>query len=566
MQDIRWRGWSDAPFEESKRTGKPVLLSISAVWCHWCHVMDETTYSTPRVVEIINERFIPVRVDTDRNPDINARYNMGGWPTTAFLTHDRDVIAGATYVPPDQMAGILERAADAYSKQGEMLAQQAKQARIDGEERLSNPSPGRPGLADVERVLAGVRSGYDREYGGFGFDQKFPFTDALALLLVSYEYSGERRDLDLVTGTLDGMIHGELFDRIEGGMFRYATVRDWTEPHYEKILEDNARIASVLLDTYRITGGEHYLDTARGVFSYVENTLLDRSTGLFLGSQDADGEYYRADQAARKLLERPRVDRAAYTDSNADMASAYLKLWAVTGEPSARERATRIVSFLNSLPRDADGTVPHYHEDNEAREHGILADHAGLILANVECHEATGDRAYLDEAVELCAHLGVFGSESGGLYDISERRARARGLGRHSYPLDENSTAATAIAKLGVLTGEPTYLETAERILSVFAGQYEDYGIMAASYGMAVIAARRDPLVVTVRARGEDPARDRFLEASMRSCNSLCTVRLEESEEDEQPGAIVCVGSNCISRVTDPDDLARQVRSAARSR
>lgn len=566
MQDIQWREWSDAPFEESRRTGKPVLLSISAVWCHWCHVMDETSYSTPTVVETINEKFIPVRVDTDRSPDINARYNMGGWPTTAFLTHDRDVIAGATYVPPDQMAGILERVASAYSAQGETLAQQARQARIEGEDRLSSPPPGRVGLEDVETVLESVRSGYDREYGGFGFDQKFPFTDALALLLLSYEYSGERRDLDLVIGTLDGMIQGVLFDKVEGGMFRYATRRDWKEPHYEKILEDNARIASVLLDAHRITGSEGYLDTARGVFSYVENTLLDRSTGLFAGSQDADSGYYRANQAARKLLERPRVDRAAYTSSNAAMASAYLKLWAVTGEPSARERATRIVSFLNSLPRDADGTAPHYHEDGEAREHGILADHAGLILANVECHEATGDRAYLDAAEELCAHLGVFGSDSGGLYDISERRARERGLGRYSYPIDENATAATAIAKLGVLTGEPAYPETAEQILSVFAGQYEDYGIMAASYGMAVVAARREPLVVTVRAGSGDPARERFLEASMKSCNSLCTVRLEESEEDEEPAATVCIGANCLSRVTDPDDLVRQVESAARSR
>ena len=123
MHDIKWREWGDEAFEESRLTGKPVLLSISAVWCHWCHVMDHTTYSDSGVVRVINDRFVPVRVDNDRSPDINARYNMGGWPSTVFLTEDRDIITGATYIPPQQMLPALVEIAESYSAdRDEMLS------------------------------------------------------------------------------------------------------------------------------------------------------------------------------------------------------------------------------------------------------------------------------------------------------------------------------------------------------------------------------------------------------------------------------------------------------------
>lgn len=99
MQNIEWRSWGDAAFAESRDSGKPILLSISAVWCHWCHIMDQRTYSDPTIIDIINKHYIPIRADVDREPDVNLRYNMGGWPSTVFLTSDRDVLTGATYLP-----------------------------------------------------------------------------------------------------------------------------------------------------------------------------------------------------------------------------------------------------------------------------------------------------------------------------------------------------------------------------------------------------------------------------------------------------------------------------------
>jgi len=112
--EIAWNEWSAQAFERAQREDKPVLLGISAVWCHWCHVMDETSYSDPAVIQVINDRFVPIRVDNDQRPDINARYNMGGWPTTAFLTPNGEVMAGMTYVPPDQMRDVLNQVSTYY--------------------------------------------------------------------------------------------------------------------------------------------------------------------------------------------------------------------------------------------------------------------------------------------------------------------------------------------------------------------------------------------------------------------------------------------------------------------
>src|SRR5437868_12615880 len=171
--EVNWHTWSKDAFDEARTTGKPILLSISAVWCHWCHVMDETTYSHPSVIDLINREYVPVRVDNDVRPDINQRYNMGGWPTTAFLTASGDILTGATYLPPDQMAGALVRIADYYRESQAEIASRVLEARKRAASGVAR-SAGEldPGLVDL--ILDAVTSAYDADYGGFGGSPKFP--------------------------------------------------------------------------------------------------------------------------------------------------------------------------------------------------------------------------------------------------------------------------------------------------------------------------------------------------------------------------------------------------------
>src|SRR5450756_2533230 len=280
--EIDWRPWGEPAFAEAHKLGRPILLSLSAVWCHWCHVMDETSYSDPRVIAALNEHFVPIRVDTDRHPDVSRRYNMGGWPTTAFLAASGDPITGATYMPPEQLLQALRRVREFFdanrtallalgaTEHAHAVDTEAALAHLGGAPRLGQLSapdfdgdPDVPGDIPAEIALQIVRA-FDPMHGGLGADPKFPQPDVFAFVLAYAELRAGGDPLrvaphtsalltparvhEVVRTTLERMAGGGLYDHVAGGFFRYATQRDWSVPHYEKMLEDNARLAGLYLE------------------------------------------------------------------------------------------------------------------------------------------------------------------------------------------------------------------------------------------------------------------------------------------------------------------------------
>jgi len=153
--EIAWRAWGDEAFREAAGSDKPILLAISAVWCHWCHVMDETSYSDPAVIAGINERYIPIRVDNDERPDVNRRYNLGGWPTTAFLTPDGEILNGATYIPPEAMRTYVAEIADVWRNKRTNLEPRLRELKEREahahEQRAGDLEPGIVGAIVAER-------------------------------------------------------------------------------------------------------------------------------------------------------------------------------------------------------------------------------------------------------------------------------------------------------------------------------------------------------------------------------------------------------------------------------
>ena len=303
--EINWQDWEDAAFEKAQAEDKPILLSISAVWCHWCHVMDETSFSDPEVINLINQRFIPVRVDNDQRPDINSRYNMGGWPTTAFLTPYGDVISGATYMPPQHLSTTLEQVSRAYGRQKEALFQRAQELRIKRQHRAYLASAGpEVDLSIVDNVSRAVAEAYDPQHGGFGVQPKFPTASAVELLLHMYQCTAEAEYRLMVERTLDNMMRGGLYDHEEDGFFRYSTARDWTVPHFEKMLEDNVGLLRLYVHSHLVTSNEEYARVASRIVDYLDGHLYDGTSGAFYSSQDADEEYY-AFPLAQRLKQRP---------------------------------------------------------------------------------------------------------------------------------------------------------------------------------------------------------------------------------------------------------------------
>ena len=173
---IHWQQWGRAPFTEAKRLQRPVFLSLSAVWCHWCHVMDETTYSDTEVITFINENFIPVRVDADMRPDIDSLYNQGGWPSTLVLTPEGNIVLGSTYILQEDMVSWLKNGIAAFRSD------------LRGNKERREKRPGRaeeatPEKVDLKSAVGALRSAFDRQHGGFGMPQKFPNPEAIDLLV-----------------------------------------------------------------------------------------------------------------------------------------------------------------------------------------------------------------------------------------------------------------------------------------------------------------------------------------------------------------------------------------------
>ncbi|HUZ49206.1 MAG TPA: DUF255 domain-containing protein, partial [Candidatus Dormibacteraeota bacterium] len=310
--EIAWMPWGEEAFARAQREQKAVLLSISAVWCHWCHVMDETSYSDPEIIAAINRDFVPVRIDNDERPDINARYNMGGWPTTVFLAADGTTITGATYLAPPQMHRALAEIARFYREQREDIAARA------AELRSRSGSYEASAVADlnqsmVAHVVDDIAAGYDAEYGGFGEAPKFPQPEMLELLLAQWRYTGEHRLYEMVARTLREMSRGGMYDHVEGGFFRYSTTRDWSVPHFEKMAEDHGGLLRVLAQLMLWAPTDDIRITLKSALGYVRTVLLDPSTHLFAGSQDADEEYFSLPIDERRKRTAPFVDRRAYT-------------------------------------------------------------------------------------------------------------------------------------------------------------------------------------------------------------------------------------------------------------
>src|SRR5467141_3016199 len=383
--EIEWRGWSEGAFEDARKLDRPILLSISAVWCHWCHVMDETSYSDPGVIDLINSEYVPIRVDNDLRPDINQRYNMGGWPTTAFLTSSGEILTGATYLPADQMADALSKIATYYRTHRPEIASRV----LEGKKRSGSAVARAAGSLDdaiVDEVLDAVKNSYDAEYGGFGSAPKFPQTDAILMLL-------ERAQLrSMAVHTLQQMAGGGTYDHVEGGFFRYSTTQDWSVPHFEKMLEDHAGLVGALA----VAGMRDELD---GTTGYLDRVLRDPATGLYAGSQDADENYYSLDTEGRARESAPYIDRRVYTSWNAALAISYLDAAIRCERPALHDHAARL---LERLFRD------RYAGGQLARAEGVsgqLADQVWGLWAAVRSHQARVPGAWLSAARDIADQL-----------------------------------------------------------------------------------------------------------------------------------------------------------------
>jgi len=453
---VQWEAWDEAAFARAAREAKPVLLSITAAWCRACHAMDRTTYADPAVAALIADRFVPVRVDTDHRPDINERYNLGGWPTTAFLTADGALITGGTFVTLERMPGVLTRVAEAHA---------ARAADWAGECATEYPEQTEDDAAATDDDLVGaIFSTFDEECGGFGVEPKFPHAAPLHLALMLYRDGGDERWRAMVERTLDAMWTGGLWDPSAGGFYRYAASRDWQQPHVEKLLETNAALLAVTVDAAVGLGREADRDRAAAIARFITTSL-----------RDPRGGYYGSD-----------ADRTLYVDGNAQAASALMKAAvALEDDALAREALASLERVILSCYRPGDGVA---HEP-EHGVRGLLADQIAAMAALLDAHDLTAGEPYQMMAEELGYYVvgRLEDAEAGGFFDRTAGAADVGLLRMRRKPFAANAEAAIALGRLQRISREYDFASAAAGALRAAARQASRQGPLAAHY---ILAAR----------------------------------------------------------------------------
>ncbi|MGQ3329224.1 DUF255 domain-containing protein [Halorubrum sp. FL23] len=541
---VEWRGWGEAAFAEADRRDSPVLLSLSATWCEGCHEMDAITYAEPRIAANINEGFVPVRVDVDRHPRVRERYNMGGFPTTAFLTPEGELLTGAGYLDVDGMRQVLESVRQMWADKGRDAG------RIPRALDADLPPSGEVTDA-IESHLAGqIEVKYDEEYAGWGSDAKFPLPRTVEFAL--------KRDRDRALRTLDA-VRDHLADDVAGGFFRFAGTPDWGDVAYEKPIDTNAAVTRAFANAYLYTGDEMYLAPATDAVEFLTDDLW---TGYGVGGSVGPGlgrAYYAAAAADREELDSPRRDLTVFAGGNALAADALLAVAAYTDDERAREYAERILGGLERDLIDAEsGAVTHYRGSDEVGEADLLADAARVVSAYTRAAGVLGEgaavaRAVADRAIDRLHVDGSF---------VDGPRSGAGLLDRPFRPLDGNVEMATALLDLAALTGEERYEAVARETAESFAGATERLSVQVAGYGSLAGRLLRGTTVVAV---GDEPGSDLHRAAWRVADHEKVVVPNAHRSDAPAPrsvpagSAVVLAGDGASEPAKTPDELMTRV-------
>ena len=572
-QQIGWLPWGPAPFELARQRNQPVLLSIGAVWCYWCRVMEETTFQDPAVIEFISQNFVPVRVDNDHRPEINARYNVGGWPTTAFLTGHGGIVAGATYLPADQLLAMLLEVQRAYQEQKPQLYEQANNLFRQRQDEVAKISAGAEvNPIQVQRIARRSAGVYDPANGGFGEEPKFPGVPVLRLLLHLFRTTGEKFYRVMLEKSLDGILGGELLDPVDGGFFRYCAQSDWTEAQHEKMLEDNVGLARVYLEAWLLLDQDSYRRAAADTVDYILNSLYDSEAAGFRGSQGAHSSYFALPEAARGGQAVPSVDPFCYANWSAQAVSLLLEASWVLSRPELIPIACHVLNALAEGART--GELSHAYSPAYSSEwpppeprQQLLTDWASLLNGLMDAHNWDPDRGdYLSTAEGIARQMiERFGdASSGGFFDTEKDETATGYLKLREKPLPENVLAVEGLLKLHQATLKDEYRQLAQRALSAYVEANRNYGEFAAAYALAVDQYLNAAVEITVEGRPEDAATQNLLGAAARVTSPHLVVKpLLSADYAGKAQAHVCLDTVCLPPVGDPASLQATVEGGS---
>ena len=523
---VDWYPWGEEAFAKAKAEDKPIFLSVGYSTCYWCHVMEEESFENPEIAKQINASFVPIKVDREERPDIDAIYmaavqaiaGQGGWPMTVFLSPDGKPFWGGTYFPPEDRYGrpglkrVLQSLAQAWQTKREDITR-------SGESVAAAIQAGMPPMGSHALTLAVLEQGaeqfaeqYDPIEHGFGPAPKFPRSHALSFLMRMWSRRHDARTLEMVEATLDAMARGGIHDQLGGGFHRYSTDARWLAPHFEKMLYDQALLARSYLEAFQATHAPRHAEVARDIFAYVLRDLRDPG-GAFYGAEDAgavghEGEFYvwTADEIRAALGdEDARIVERAY---NVRPEGNFTPEAHSSGRPEnilhlrkpvdaiakdlakdlglpPEEIITRLTAARTKLLAARDRR-PRPHLDDK-----ILTDWNGLMIGAL----AYGGRALDDEAYTRAATEAA---------DFILRRMQRDGVLLHRYRdgeasipgfLDDYAAFAWGLLELYDTTLDPRWLKESQRLARQMITLFWD----DAQGGFFLSGSRNEPLIARTK-------------------------------------------------------------------
>ena len=561
-----WQKWEPALFDRAAAEDKYILLHMAAVWCHWCHVMEGTTYKDPAIQKTIGGKFIPVRVDQDRDPALSYRYENWGWPATIMLDKDgNEIFKRRGYIPPELFSKLLV----AVIEDPSALQSFVVGAAVDPDAVALSPQR----RADVEAL---VLKSFDKDNGGFGDTHRFIHGDTV-------EWALERgRDLqrnpepapwrDVSAKTLAGA--RRLIDPVWGGMFQYSDRLDWSGPHYEKLLNIQRDAIRTYVLAWQIGGDPADLAAARDIARWLMD-FMQSPEGAFFTSQDADAgpdlhgnAFYLRTDAERRAGPQPPIDRNSYARENGWAIASLAVLYDVTGDPA----------LLDAARRAFDWTLTHRRAPNGGFGHGQATDddtHLGDTLAVAEAalqlYRSTAERRYLAFAIELGEIMVRDHSDATGGFMVRQPEPGARGvLAKPVKQLDENVAATRLLNLLARQTGKPAFRTAAQHGMRYLISLAED-GFVVPGALLADRELSREPAHVTIVGAKDDPDARALYEAARTYPTRYLRIEWLDRREGPLPAADVdypdmpqaaayaCANGACSVPVFAPADVHRIV-------
>jgi uncharacterized protein YyaL (SSP411 family) len=567
---LPWQKWEPALFERAAAEDKYILLHMAAVWCHWCHVMEGTTYRDPDIQKKIAEKFIAVRVDQDRDPELSYRYENWGWPATIMLDKDgNEIFKRRGYIPPE----LFEKLLAAVIEDPSALPSFSVGATVDPD-AVALSAPRR---AEVEAL---VLKSFDKDNGGFGDTHRFIHGDTVEWAL---ERGRPLQRNDETASWRDVSVKAlagarRLIDPVWGGMFQYSDRLDWSGPHYEKLLNiqrDAIRSYVLAYEIAHETGGDPKdLAAARDIARWLMD-FMRGDNGAFFTSQDADAgptlhgdAFYARSDAERRAGPQPPIDRNTYARENGWAIASLAALYDVTGDPALLDAARRAFAWTLANRRAPNGGFGHSRATDDDTH---LGDTLAMAEAALALYRSTAERRYLTIATELSEIVVRDHRDPAGGFMVRQPEPGARGvLAKPVKQLDENVAATRLLNLLARQTDKPALRAGAQHGMRYLIALAEE-GFIVPGALLADRELSREPAHVTIVGAKDDPDARALYEAARTYPTRYLRIEWLDRREGPLPladvdypdmpqaAAYACANGACSVPVFAPADVHRIV-------